>query len=626
MKASGADQAAVGVVPAQQRLHGDDRSVAQLDDRLVVELELLSLDRAPQVVLDLHVLDHAGAHHLVEDLVAAAAALLGAVEGRIGVPDQGLRRLAAPADRDSDAGADEVLAVAQDEGPRERLRDPLGDAGGATLVPDVLGEDRELVPAEARDRVSRAQRLLDPGGDGGEELVAGGVAEAVVDELELVEVEEEHRDRGLAPGGHREGVLEPIEEEVAVGQAGEGIMEGLVLGALLAASPLDRVGEDVRDRLHEVDVLLREVGAAHGRPRRSPRTGRPLPLIRITAALLTPICFCSSDCWKRCSLSSRHDGGLTGGQRVARTGSGGRRARLPFRSAPPRCRRLATRRSSSPPAIGLKTTPYSISSTSATIRRRLAGRARRSRLPRWRAGRSARPPSAGDALEPARLLAARQCGRRLRECVALPCLVACLPGAHQADADHREQPESVKGKPAPDREGDDGEGRQVGKSDQPRSSEADTRGRQTGRGGPAAACTGCPIRHRARRWSRSAGCRRSTSRRRRARSSGCGRSARPAAPRSDGTLSRPSDGRGEDQIAVGLAPGVEGVDGAAEADDDREPEADSDRGEPALDFLLGNVAGSRRRSLPLMLEAPSAMAPIACPGSGAASSALSGRY
>src|SRR4029077_2219093 len=165
------------------------------------------------------VLDHAGAHHLVEDLVPTAAALLGAIEGRIGVPDQGLRRLAAPADRDSGAGAprpraapadrdsgagaDEVLAVAQDEGPPQRLRYPLGDAGGATLVPDVLGEHRELVAAEARDRVSGTERLLDPGGHGGEELVSCGVAEAVVGDLELVEVEEEHRDRGLPPAGDR---------------------------------------------------------------------------------------------------------------------------------------------------------------------------------------------------------------------------------------------------------------------------------------------------------------------------------------------------------------------------------------------------------------------------------------
>ena len=36
------------------------------------------------------------------------------------------------------------------------------------------------------------------------------------------------------------------------------VVERLVLGPLLGAPPLDRVREDVRDRLHEVDVLLGE--------------------------------------------------------------------------------------------------------------------------------------------------------------------------------------------------------------------------------------------------------------------------------------------------------------------------------------------------------------------------------
>ena len=143
------------MVPAQQRLHRDDRAVAQPDHRLVVELQFLPLDRALQVVLDLHVLDHTRAHDLVEDLVAAAAALLGAVEGGVGVADQALGRLAAGADRDSDAGADEVLPPAQDERPGERLGDALGDPRGAALVADVLGEDGELVAAEAGDGVAR---------------------------------------------------------------------------------------------------------------------------------------------------------------------------------------------------------------------------------------------------------------------------------------------------------------------------------------------------------------------------------------------------------------------------------------------------------------------------------------
>ena len=112
-----------------------------------------------------------------------------------------------------------MLTLAQDEGAGERLGDALGDPGRAVLVADVLGEHGELVAAEAGDGVARAQGLLDPGGDGREQLVAGGMTEAVVDELELVEVEEEHRNRGLAAGRHRERVPQSIEEEVPVREA-----------------------------------------------------------------------------------------------------------------------------------------------------------------------------------------------------------------------------------------------------------------------------------------------------------------------------------------------------------------------------------------------------------------------
>ncbi len=86
-------------------------------------------------------------------------------------------------------------------------------------VLDVLDQDGELVAAEARDGVARAQRLLEARRDRGEQLVAGGVPEAVVDELELVEVEEEDGDRAVGAPRLAEGVLEAVEEEGAVGQA-----------------------------------------------------------------------------------------------------------------------------------------------------------------------------------------------------------------------------------------------------------------------------------------------------------------------------------------------------------------------------------------------------------------------
>ena len=68
------------------------------------------------------------------------------------------------------------------------------------------------------------------GGRGAQELVAGGVADAVVDGLEAVEVDEEHAQLGLAAGRHVERVLEAVEEERAVGQPGQRVVEGLLHG------------------------------------------------------------------------------------------------------------------------------------------------------------------------------------------------------------------------------------------------------------------------------------------------------------------------------------------------------------------------------------------------------------
>ncbi len=55
------------------------------------------------------------------------------------------------------------------------------------------------------------------------------MAGAVVDGLEVVEVDEQHRHRRRVPVGAGQGVLEPVGEQRAVGQAGEGVVEGVVL-------------------------------------------------------------------------------------------------------------------------------------------------------------------------------------------------------------------------------------------------------------------------------------------------------------------------------------------------------------------------------------------------------------
>ena len=63
---------------------------------------------------------------------------------------------------------------------------------------EVLEQDRELVAAEARDGVGRARRGADALGRQPDQLIAAEVPEAVVDELEVVEVDHQHADRPAA--------------------------------------------------------------------------------------------------------------------------------------------------------------------------------------------------------------------------------------------------------------------------------------------------------------------------------------------------------------------------------------------------------------------------------------------
>src|SRR5205085_7739475 len=116
-------------------------------------------------------------------------------------------------------------------GAGERLGDSLGDAGRVALVLYVLDQDGELVASEARDGVPGPQRLLQSWRDRREQLVPGRVPEAVVDELELVEIEEEDRHRGVPALRLGEGVGEAVEEQRPVRQPGERVVQGLMAGA-----------------------------------------------------------------------------------------------------------------------------------------------------------------------------------------------------------------------------------------------------------------------------------------------------------------------------------------------------------------------------------------------------------
>ncbi len=102
-------------------------------------------------------------------------------------------------------------------------------------------------------------RALDARGHLAEDLVAGAVAEAVVDALEAVDVEEVDG-RGVAAAAAIDRVREPVTEEGAVGQPGERVVERQALELGLHALAVGHVEEDAEE---ERRLLVRV--AAHDR-------------------------------------------------------------------------------------------------------------------------------------------------------------------------------------------------------------------------------------------------------------------------------------------------------------------------------------------------------------------------
>jgi hypothetical protein len=209
------------VVPAQQCLRADNRAVAQRDQRLVVKLQLVAFECLAQVPLELDAFKHSGSHRSVEELVAIAARLLGAVHRQVGIANELRGGQGSPVgDGDPDARGDLELVAVDFEGHGQLSRDPLRQPHGIPLAVEVLAEHDELVAGKAsdgragvRDSVACARGLDDTLGERHQELVSRVVAEAVVDVLEPVDVEKQDRDRGCVADRPLGGVRDPVEEQ-----------------------------------------------------------------------------------------------------------------------------------------------------------------------------------------------------------------------------------------------------------------------------------------------------------------------------------------------------------------------------------------------------------------------------
>jgi hypothetical protein len=116
----------------------------------------------------------------------------------------------------------------------------LGDLHRAFGGGDLGQQDGELVATQASHRIDGPERTAQPLADLHQQQVTVVVAEGVVDLLEAVQVQQQQRSRHQLPVGLPDGLVDAIVQQGPVGQAGEPVVQRLVLvvGRLAFGAPL----------------------------------------------------------------------------------------------------------------------------------------------------------------------------------------------------------------------------------------------------------------------------------------------------------------------------------------------------------------------------------------------------
>ena len=228
----GRDGAEGGVGPAREGFEADDGVGGEIEFGLVVDADLAVLDGAAQFALEHHAFARGAAEAVAKLDDAVFAVALGGEHGAVGVAQE-LAAFGAVIgeDADADAGGDADGVVLDGKGVFEDVEGTVGGAVGVGHGLHVVKDEGELIAADAGEGVGLAEAGFEALGNLAEEGIADAVAEAVIDQLEAVEVDIEERDFAVLAAALGEAVREAIGEQAAIGQAGEVVDERSVLQA-----------------------------------------------------------------------------------------------------------------------------------------------------------------------------------------------------------------------------------------------------------------------------------------------------------------------------------------------------------------------------------------------------------
>jgi hypothetical protein len=171
------------------------------------------------------------AQTIVEHRCAMTSAILRVVHRRVGIAQQFFRlSIVRAGQRDADRGGSENLFGAE---PERRLQfddDAFGDQHRLAGFGNAFEQHREFIAAQTRDHIACLQAGANAAADLKQQIVTDQMADRIVDDLEAIQIDEQHRELLVRIRGvtlHR--LLEPLQQQGAVGQSGQRIVQRLVL-------------------------------------------------------------------------------------------------------------------------------------------------------------------------------------------------------------------------------------------------------------------------------------------------------------------------------------------------------------------------------------------------------------
>ena len=218
------DQPILRMMPAEQRLDGDQAPAREVELRLVVDLELAPIQGVTEVLGKGLAPISVGIHCPFEESNRVRSIPPGTAEREVGMAPQRLwLDRFRTGQRDADTETNLHALTMQIERIRHGRKQSLAQAFRITRPVHIGLNDREPVGANPRDSVGFAHTTKQTCTAMAEQQVTGGMTEFLVDAFETGEVNRQDRHHSIATPHATDGRMQALEKRGATRQTGERI-------------------------------------------------------------------------------------------------------------------------------------------------------------------------------------------------------------------------------------------------------------------------------------------------------------------------------------------------------------------------------------------------------------------